>query len=481
MKRVLPIMLLLLFMLYSFQACKKDQNNTNTGALNQHLIESAKRYFQDNLEHAKHDPTGIYRTDAAKSLDWQAAQVASLSNVPVVIVPVHYLKDLFIKTTFGGEKLFSLNEIVHLVIYKDKNNSYQAELVTAFPDTNALQRNANKFSGIIFVENWSGQRIHQFKLTPDGHTFIYNDQYGIQNKSSKISSSENPVQTDRVIANCTTIYGYNYAADDPDHGYAWSEPGGCWYMYIPDPLEAGGGGAGGFGGGGGFSGGGYGSIGHPSSPTARFATINRGPNTIASIQDYLKCFTNVGGTDHVYTVTLCIDQPVPGTREPWSFQNSPGASSAANNPFDVGHTFLVFSETYGGTTITRNVGFYPRTSVNPLYPSDQGQLNDNEGSSYNLSLTIAINNAQFFNMLNYVSQGNNPGYMYNLNSNNCTTFAINALQAGSVNLSTQIGTWFKGSGYNPGDLGEDVRNMPLSSNMSRSTVENSHPNVGNCN
>jgi len=55
------------------------------------------------------------------------------------------------------------------------------------------------------------------------------------------------------------------------------------------------------------------------------------------------------------------------------------------------------------------------------------------------------------------------------------------LQAGFVNISSRIGSWTSGSGYDPGDLGEDIRNMPLSSNMSRNTVENPHPNVGNCN
>ena len=60
--------------------------------------------------------------------------------------------------------------------------------------------------------------------------------------------------------------------------------------------------------------------------------------------------------------------------------------------------------------------------------SERGaELNDNESSIYNISLTVTIDNGQFFNMLNYVSQGNNPGYLYNLNSNNCTTFALTAL------------------------------------------------------
>jgi len=481
MKYSLSTILLLITIPSLFCTCKKDPNGRNARSSSQEIIESAKGFFRTNIENSKQSSSEIYRVDAAKTIEWEAAHVVNLSHGPCVIVPVHYVKDLLVKSTAGGENLFSLNDITRLIIYKDKMNSYHVEMVTAFPDTTDLKSSSQGYTGFVLVENWSGQRLHQLKYNADGSILASSPQAAMLSTPSTISASDKAVRPNALITVCYEIDGYNYGVNDPDGGYAWTESLGCTSMYLPDSRDGGGGSGGGNGGaGGGASGSDYGTIAGSSRPLPKIALVTKGPNIIANIQDYFKCFTNAGGSDHTYTVTVCVDQPVPGTREPWRLQSNSGASSAANNPVDVGHTFLIFSESYGGTTITRNVGFYPLSGVNPYYPSDQGQLNNNESSTYNISLTITVNNAQFFNMLNYVSQGNNPGYLYDLNSNNCTTFAINTLRAGFVNLSSQPGSWFKGTGYDPGDLGEDIRTMPLSSNMSRNTVENFHPNVGNC-
>jgi len=481
MKYTLSIILLLIIIPILFTACKKSQNGKNAMPAYQEIIESAKDYFHTYIENPKQGSSGVNRVDAAKTIDWQVAYVANLSHGPCVIVPIHYVNDLLIKSTAGGENLFSLNDITHLIIYKGNTNTYHAEIITAFPDTIDLKSSTQGYTGFVLVENWSGQRLHQFKYNADGSILEYRPQTAMQSHPSTISSSDKAIQPNALITVCYEIDGYNYGVNDPDGGYAWTESLGCTSMYLPDSRDGGGGGTGGNGGAGGVaSGSDYGAIAGSSRPLPKIALVTKGPNIIANIQDYFKCFTNVGGSDHTYTVTVCVDQPVPGTREPWRLQSSPGSSSAASNPVDVGHTFLIFSETSGGKTITRNVGFYPNSAVYPWSQSAQGQLNDNEGTSYNISLTVTITNAQFFNMLNYVSQGNNPGYLYDMSTNNCTTFVIHALQAGFVNLSSQIGSWTSGSGYDPGDLGEDIRTIPLSSNMSRNTVENPHPNVGNC-
>ena len=57
---------------------------------------------------------------------------------------------------------------------------------------------------------------------------------------------------------------------------------------------------------------------------------------------------------------------------------------------------------------------------------------------------------------------------------------MGAMAAAGVNILTSTGSWPGGSGKDPGDLGEDVKAMTLGSNMSRSTIYRSHPNVGNC-
>jgi hypothetical protein len=474
MKRIFYTILHFTLFSFCFQACKKNTNNSSSSSLNEALIELSKRFFEDQVQQSPKLASGSDRLTATKNPDWTTARVLQLSKGTAVVVPVHYLRTLLVKTNFGGSKLFNLNEITHLVIYKDLKSVYHAELVISLPDSNALNPRAKDFTGIAFVEDWKGKRLHQFKFNSGGTILNYNSQFSVTDKSSSIGSIvSTQVTPATVIATCYEISGYNYSPDDPEGGYSWSEPAGCDYQYIPETI----------GGGDGLSGADYGSIAGGGGRTVSLSQIiiQTGPNIIGNIQDYFKCFTNVGGSDHLYNVTLCVDQPVPGTRLPWGFADGASGTSATHNPFDVGHTFLIFSESYGGTTITRNVGFYPRTIVNPFYPSDQGQLNDNESSGYNISLTATVTNAQFFNMLNYASQGNNAGYLYNLNSNNCTTFAIDALQAGSVNISTQTGTWFKGGGYDPGDLGEDIRNMPLPPNMTRNTVDNPHPNIGQCN
>jgi hypothetical protein len=177
-----------------------------------------------------------------------------------------------------------------------------------------------------------------------------------------------------------------------------------------------------------------------------------------------------------------VQQPDPGTRTPWTVSGSGATgSSAGSNPVDVGHTFLIFTQQTGSGTITRNIGFYPKTGVNPLSPVAQGILNNNAGDDYDISLTVQVTNTQFFNMLNYVSLGNNTGFNYDLNLNNCTTFALSTLNAGGVSLPRTTGSWLEGSGNDPGDLGEDIRAMTLTSGMTRSTADPAHPNTGNCN
>ena len=206
-----------------------------------------------------------------------------------------------------------------------------------------------------------------------------------------------------------------------------------------------------------------------------------GPNAIGNINDYFKCFTNVAGSSNKYEVMVCVDQPAPRTRTAWSVSPSGVQNSSSGaNPVNVGHTFLILTEISPTETTTRNVGFYPQNSVNPSSPIDEGQLNNNEQHPYNISLTIDINNSQFFNILNFISQVASSNQNYDLNNYNCTSFSIRASLAGDINLPSTIGTWTGGSGNDPGDLGEDIRSMPLQSNMTRSTTEIDHPNLGNC-
>jgi hypothetical protein len=107
-------------------------------------------------------------------------------------------------------------------------------------------------------------------------------------------------------------------------------------------------------------------------------------------------------------------------------------------------------------------------------------LNDDDLTPYNVALTINVDNGQFFNMLNFVEQAGSPTYMYNLNGNNCTAFSLSALAAGDVIIPSKTGTWVGHSGYDPGDLGQDLQAMPQMPGRSLATSGSSHPNFGSC-
>jgi hypothetical protein len=438
-------------------------------------IHEAREFFDKQTVIANNDASLTPRISSTKSPIWDSARLISTNAGTAVVVPVRYTQSFHIRSTLSGRKLFDLNELAHLLIYRDNHQQFHAELVTAFPDSTLLLSNSTVFSGIIFVEDWGGNLLKQYKYEPNGTIFESDPPRGQTGKSSSVEmASSLPVTPTIAMTTCYEITGYNYSPDDPDNGYSWSEPAGCISTYYPvsQPLASIGS----------PSPSNYGSI--PGAGQSAITVSIAPPDApIDDIQAYFRCFTNSSAIDHTYSVTVCVQQPAPGSRSPWSFTSGGSAgSSAAHNPFNAGHTFLVLSENNAGNVITRNVGFYPIGIVNPYYPSDQGVLDDNEKSPYDISVTFNVTNNEFFSMLNYVEIGNNPGYLYNLNTNNCTTFVIHTLAAGDITLSSTQGSWPGGGhGYDPGDIGEDIRSMSLPPNASRNTVQNPHPNQGSCN
>lgn len=278
---------------------------------------------------------------------------------------------------------------------------------------------------------------------------------GVQHRETDPYQTLPPVAVVGYISGAATnLYSLFYYNPAPSYRFS----------YVPNaPSTSGGGSAG-------------------SGSSVSYTIIsNRGSNTIGNIADYNKCFTNIPGTGYSYKVTLCVDQPKPGVRSAWGFSGNGSAnSSSGGNPIDVGHAFLIFTQTTPTGVTTRNIGFYPSGSVSPTYPRDEGQLNNDEQHPYDVSLTINMTNSQFFTVLSTASLGNNMGFVYDLNNNNCTTYALGALNSAGFNIISKKGTWPGGSGYNPGDLGEDIREMTLPANMTKSTSSVSHPNVRTC-
>jgi hypothetical protein len=485
MKKMYLALLASSISLVFYSSCKKSQNLNfpDSGSnVEKQLISNARVAFTNDISNSLPSPTlsnssennSNPRMQLKKTPQWDRAYTIIFSGERVVVVPLSYEKKMYLKTNMNNKRVYNIDDVSRLLIYKSRDQKYHEEIITLSPDSNFSNKPNSSFSGILTVEGWAGNFLKEFKF--EGSKIKKLDtHFSTQPTPSKTTvdgESTSGTKSDMalVLQVCYTLVEYNYSVDDPSGGVYSYESLGCNTYYIDD----------GGGSSGGPTGGDYGGVGGGGSVANSLAVIG-GKNIIGNIQDYNKCFTNVAGNTHTYQVTVCVDQPKPGTREAWGFSPSgAGGSTFGSNPVDVGHTFLIFTETSGSGTISRNIGFYPQTTVNPFSQSDQGQLNNDASHSYNISLTINISNSQFFNMLNYVALGNNVGFDYNLNSNNCTTFALRTLDAGNVYLPSTLGSWLNGSGNDPGDLGQDIRSMNLSPNMTRNTAEGSHPNLGSC-
>ena len=424
-------------------------------------IEEAKTFFYSNVNPAS---DSILKSNEKSNQNprsrivhvplWDKAISFKFSFGDALIIPVHFDSIQEIQTTFSGKKSFMANDLTQLVIYKDSTKQYHADMVTFMPDENYIPIKGSPFTGIVIIEDWQGNFLKSYKCE--------------NNRRFPVSLNNNKGSSEKIQALqvCYTYYWTNYSPVNDEYTY-FSEPGGCYYYYYDDGLN--------------YSSNNYdamfrGTSGIGGIPSSKSFSIFNGNNPIGNLADYMKCFDNIQGNTNTYQVTICINQPSAGSRTPWSLSGTNTLSS--NNPFNVGHAFMVFQQVSPSKTIIRNIGFYPQSTVTPLTPVSPGMYNNDGGTDYNISLTLAITSSQFFSMMNFIAQ--TSSIPYNLNSNNCTTFVINAFATAGINLPMTKGTWSGGSGFDPGDLGEDIRGMDLQPNMTRNSSSASHPNQGSC-
>ena len=440
-------------------SCKKTVAAKNETS----LLEQAKDYYRQ-LE-AGNTNTRMVNAGIHEP-NWNEAVVKEFSFGRAVVVPDSSHQQAYFSTLFGGSHVFPAKGNRNLLVYQDKDRQWKALWMHAYPDSNAYTAGRG-FSGIRVAMTMDGimegAYRYDFNRTPVALQPGRDDYLQLRNTEI-----------------CFSSYGYNYSPMDPENGYAWEQPIGCftlaqdgtggqgtgWQPYI--------------------TAGDYGYAAGIETPgpddIPYFDLLNMqvasGNNIIGNIADYNKCFNNIAGNGHQYAVTVCVAQPVPGKRDPWGFVATlPDESS---DLVSGGHTFLILKESNANGEIIRNVGFYPRSSASPVSPIDQGQLNNDAEHEYNISLTIEMTNSQFALLVDFVNHGNDAGYNYNLNTNNCSSFVAKALLRAGFKIPFTVGTWINGGGFNPGDMGEDIRSMELRPGMSRSIDIVSHPNLGRC-
>jgi hypothetical protein len=187
--------------------------------------------------------------------------------------------------------------------------------------------------------------------------------------------------------------------------------------------------------------------------------VHEAPDSGININDFLKCFLrNLGAK-----VTIYVDQPVPGTRN---------FITTTNGFRDVGHVFVGIEQTVNGVTTTRFFGYYPSGKVS-MFSSGQPHMFGNDShDDYDVKIETNVTATQLAAILDMAY---NARASYDLYSYNCADFGIDIGRAAGLNIPYTKGSVFPGR--NPGDLGQDLRNIP----GANETPGLAPSNTGNCN
>jgi hypothetical protein len=191
------------------------------------------------------------------------------------------------------------------------------------------------------------------------------------------------------------------------------------------------------------------------STTANIVFV--GPsNKISNINEYLKCF-NLGQSAEL---VIYVDQPTANSPTPYTYGPDPNDSKGLPVS-NVGHTFIAIQQ----GNIRRVVGYYPKDPVNPATSSTATSvLSNNENHFFDVSISTRISSSQLVNIVGYCSS---TPIIYDLNNYNCTDFGIEIAKLGGLNLPDSYGKWPYGGGSNPGQLGQNIREMYLPAGVNR--------------
>ncbi|TDE11366.1 hypothetical protein [Dyadobacter psychrotolerans] len=204
-----------------------------------------------------------------------------------------------------------------------------------------------------------------------------------------------------------------------------------------------------------------------------------GPKNPIDPSQKLECFGTVpSDRKYKYSITLYVDQPYANTRKIANF-----------NPFQdpqrrAGHTYfgLERNDSNSGETIRVVMGFYVQselTAVTGVYTG--GAWGDDGGTDYDVSLTINdITASDFKDIIYRLKSPVVP--QYHLADMYCTTLACDLFLPYEVLPlgRGQIGPL--GSGQNPADLGQDLRERASQYGSRLTTGDNlKSPSTTNCN
>lgn len=162
-----------LCLLFLFNSCQKEERFGLDPVVQPSvsLLGESQVYFRKLTEERPLQARPeLSRHRALKIPLWDKAQKVQLSIGEGLKVPLAYREA--IKLLLGpNQEEAPLSDWTYLLLYKDRQQKWQAEVVTRIPDEEYwAKRNqpGRSFSGIILVEDWWGRPIKTFSKTPLG-------------------------------------------------------------------------------------------------------------------------------------------------------------------------------------------------------------------------------------------------------------------------------------------------------------------------
>src|ERR1700731_1616903 len=140
MKKSIQFCLVFFITVLLFTDCKKTEIISSSSDLG--LVNAAKSFFTQLLKQQSVAVNAVNQKERnprklnSKSPLWDRATTIQLSIEKAVVVPVQYNSPFLISTNFSGKRLYDINQITRLLIYRDKKQAFHAELLTFFPDSN---------------------------------------------------------------------------------------------------------------------------------------------------------------------------------------------------------------------------------------------------------------------------------------------------------------------------------------------------------
>ncbi|MFC0181136.1 hypothetical protein ACFFJX_00545 [Pseudarcicella hirudinis] len=205
----------------------------------------------------------------------------------------------------------------------------------------------------------------------------------------------------------------------------------------------------------GGGGGGNGGGGTPGGSSAEQQFMENyklvGPDKpIANLSQKLNCFGTIpDDSRYKYSMTLYVDQPNNGSR---------GIINMSLPKRKPGHSYFGLEryDSQSGAVIRQVIGFYVESELSALTGTFiAGAWGDDSNSNYDVSLKTDLTASQFKDVVYNLKNGGTPDY--HIVNNNCTTVAYGMLSP-YINLPYGQGSFYRlGTGYNPADLGQDLR------------------------